>query len=114
LRIVQTPNKGGEPTKSTGLLWGHAIRTYRAKNMEHGERYIVRVSRQKYPPHRGDVTAPQVGALLEKGTEDREPMPWLRPAFEANKHKVLEEFTHQLRTRLNRIVKRLARQNKVA
>ena len=112
--IVATPNKGGYPTKSLGLLRDNII-TARDSKMEKGERYYVRIRRGlRYPPERGyNVSVFFVGRMLERGTEHRRPMPWLRPAFDAKKHEVLDLFTKRIRSRLDRLVKRVARKNKV-
>jgi len=75
----------------------------------------VRIRRKTYyPEHRGRaVSAYRVGMLLERGTERREPMPWLQPAYDAKKNEVLKIFEQQLRYKVTRIVRRLARKNGV-
>lgn len=114
-KIIDEPNIGGID-KSTGLLLKNAITTRNSRMRQKGERYIVRVRRKKYPK-KGDektVTTSQVGALLEAGTEKRQPMPWARPAFDAKKHEVPPLFVAEMRKNLERITKKLARKNGVA
>lgn len=113
-RIIETPNKDGRPTKSLGILRASLI-TVRDPKMSKGERYTVRIRRKTYyPEHRGRaVSAYRVGMLLERGTERREPMPWLQPAYDAKKNEVLKIFEQQLRYKVTRIVRRLARKNGV-
>ena len=112
-RIIDEPNIDGEESKSIGHLQKNII-TVRDSKMRGGERYYVRVRRKAYPADRTKKTATGVGALLESGTENRRPMPWMRPAFEAKKHEVLRFFTQEINAQLDKIVKKLARQNGVA
>lgn len=111
-KIIDEPNIGGG-NYSTGFLQKNII-TARDSKMRGGERYYVRVRRKAYPEGRTKKTATGVGALLERGTERRKPMPWMRPAFDAKKHEVVQFFPQELRKQLDRIVKKLARQNGVA
>lgn len=117
--IIDTPNQGGDD-KSTGLLL-LSIVAGRSKPPQgkNGEAYVVRVRRnQKYPGNRqneaGNVTAVQVGRLLEYGSENRPPMPWMRPAFDARKNEALQVFSAELRRRTEAAVKRLERMNGVS
>lgn len=112
-RIIDEPNIDGAESKSIGHLKKNII-TARDSKMRGGERYYVRVRRKAYPEGRTKKTATGVGALLEQGTERRKPMPWMRPAFDAKKHEVVQFFPQELRKQLDRIVKKLARQNGVA
>ena len=112
-RIIDTPNIDGKETKSIGHLKKNII-TVRDSKMRGGERYYVRVRRKAYPADRTKKTATGVGALLEYGTENRQAMPWMRPAFDAKKHEAVQFFPQELRKQLDRIVKKLARQNGVA
>jgi HK97 gp10 family phage protein len=115
-QIVDEPNIGGD-NYSTGFLKKNIVTTRDSKMRQKGERYIVRVRKKAYPkpsPNAKRVTTSQVGALLEYGTEKRQPMPWVRPAFDAKKHQVIPLFVLELRANLDRIVKKLAKQNGVA
>jgi len=112
-RIIDEPNIDGEESKSIGHLKANII-TARDAKMRGGERYYVRVRRKAYPDGRTKKSANAVGALLEQGTEDRRPMPWMRPAYDARKQEVPGFFAQEIRKQLDRIVKKLARQNGVA
>ena len=114
-KIIDTPNVGGMPTRSIGHLKKN-IYTMRGRKMRaKGELYLIGVRPKVYPDEFGNnVTAQKVGALLEHGTETRRPMPWMRPAFDANKHQVVQFFAAELNKDLDRIVRKLARQNGVA
>lgn len=112
-KIIDEPNIGGEESKSIGHLQKNII-TARDSKMRGGERYKVGVRRKRYPDGRTSKSANAVGALLESGTENRRPMPWMRPAFDAKKHVVLQVFTVEINKKLDRIVNKLARQNGVA
>jgi HK97 gp10 family phage protein len=114
-KIIDEPNIGGQDY-STGLLQENIVSTRTTNRMQqNGEQYRARVRRKKYPQtgNAKTVTTSQVAALLEAGTERRRPMPWARPAFDAKKHEVVTMFTTEIRRNLDRIVKKLARQNRV-
>ena len=123
-QIIDTPNisrlpDGTEivvPTESIGLLKKNIVpKRGRLAGGEKGELYSVGVRRKTYPATKGNaVTTPQVARLLEYGSEKREPMPFIRPAFEANKGKVVTLFVQELQKKLAAIVKKVARQNGVA
>ena len=114
-KIVLEPNADGLPSDSTGLLRANVVTQRNSRMREKGEQYAVRVRRKRYPDQGGKpVNTRQVGALLEHGTEKRPPMPWMRPAFDAHKHEVLRIFTSEINKQLDRIVRKLARQNGVA
>lgn len=117
-KIIDTPNIGGENT-STGLLKKSIIvKRTKPPTGKNGERFIVAIKQRViYPGQAADVknktTATQVGRLLEYGTEKRQPMPWLRPAFDAKKVEAVTIFSDTLKKRLDGIVKKLAQQNGV-
>jgi HK97 gp10 family phage protein len=114
-RIVLMPNADGLPSDSTGLLRKNIVTVRDNKMQAKGERYVVKVRRKRYPDQKGKpVNTRQVGALLEYGTEKRQPMPWLRPAFESRKHQVPQFFSDEINKQLDKIVKKLAQQNGVA
>jgi HK97 gp10 family phage protein len=110
-RIIDTPNQGGDD-KSTGLLL-LSIVAGRSKPRPgvKGERFAVRIrAKQKYPESRGEnLTAAKIGRQLEFGTEKREPMPWLRPAFDSKKNEALQVFSTELRKRTDAAIKRAER-----
>lgn len=111
--IVAEPNKDGLPSESTGLLEQNIVIS-RAKPRQNGERFLLRVRRKAYPKEGAGktVTTPQVGRLLEYGTEKMVAHPWLRPAYEKNREGALHIFTAELNKGIARIVKKLARQNR--
>lgn len=115
-QIIDTPNAGGVPHESSGLLKKNIVtKRGRLRGGEKGELYSVNVRRKSYPDSKGKrVTTPQVARLLEYGTEKRQPMPFIRPAFEQNKHRVVGIFTSEINKKLGAIWKKLARQNGVA
>ncbi len=115
--IMDTPNAGGMPAESTGLLLKNII-TQRIKppRGQKGERFMVRVRKKRYDggaDWKPRNTA-QIGALLEQGTETRQAMPWMRPAFESKKAEAVAVFERELPAAIDRIVKKLAKQNGVA
>lgn len=115
-RIIDEPNIDGELSDSTGLLLlsiqAKRSRVPRGKN---GEAYVVGIKRgQKYPESRqgqkGGITAVQVGRLLEYGTENRAPKPWLRPAFDAKGGAALSLFVKRLRERTQKVIDKISRE----
>ena len=115
--IIDTPNIGGDVAESSGLLKSNIVATRRRMPAGlKGERFAVRVRRKTYPEQGAGKkrTTAQIGALLEQGTERREPMPWMRPAFESKKREAVAVFERELPRAIDRIVKKLARQNGVA
>lgn len=114
--VIDAPNADPRLAESTGLLKQNiVVKRGRLAGGEKGELYSVSVRRKSYPATKGArVTTPQVARLLEYGTAKRAPMPFIRPAFEQMKGRVIPLFVAELSKRLDGIVKKLARQNRVA
>lgn len=112
-RIIDEPNESGE-NESTGLLL-LSIRAARGRMPpgKKGEAMVIGVKRGVYPANRQakkeQLTAVQIGRLLEYGSERREPMPWLRPAFDAKKNEAVAVSKTSLTTRVEKLIKKLAR-----
>lgn len=119
--IIDAPNVDGRFV-STGVA-KKAIRIKRVRplNRQKGEAFIVAVKRQRYEGKRmkrkgrreAELMANDVLFMLEAGTERRAAMPWMRPAFEAKKAEALRMFVTELPRAIDRVVKKLARQNRV-
>lgn len=123
--IVDTPNRGGSDRSSGALK--ESITIKRRKPKENGETYTVGISPIKrfYADTRHNVRKQRVGKgyyilpptyyawFLEFGTERMQPHPFMRPAFDAKKTEAVETFTTELNKRLEAIVKKLERQNRV-
>lgn len=110
-RIIDTPNVGGDDNSTGLLLLSIVSGRGKAPPGLKGERFSVRIrAGQRYPSNRGkDLTAAQIGRQLEYGTEHREPMPWLRPAFDAKKHEALQVFSTEMRKRTEAAIKKAER-----
>ena len=99
---------------STGLLRKNLI-VSRGKEPvgSKGERYLVRVRRKSYPNRKGEVTTTlKTAQILEYGSSKQQPDPWIRPAFESKAEEAIRVISDDLRERLDKIVKKLARQAK--
>lgn len=99
---------------STGLLEQNVIAS-RGKPPfgGKGERYLVRVRRKSYPKKGGQaVTTRKTAALLEYGSSHQPATPWLRPAVRQKGEQVITVVTTDLTRRLDRVVKKLAAQNR--
>jgi HK97 gp10 family phage protein len=108
-RIIDEPNVGGVPTRSTGLLKGAIAVTRDSRPQRAGanERYVVRVRRKKYP--REDVTTAQVARLLEYGTEKMQAKPWAAPGYLAKRQEALDTVVRELRAGVDRAVRKVSR-----
>lgn len=110
--IIDAPNVDGRNV-STGLLKQNiVVKRGRLAGGVKGELYSVRVRNKRYPASRGAAgSTAQIARQLEYGTERRQPMPFIRPAFEANKAKVAPLFVAELSKRLDGIVRKLHRKS---
>lgn len=122
-RIISQPNEragpggGPAPNRSTGLMVKSIQR--RRVRMEKGKgerveigfpnrvRYDPAIAGQKYRRVR------DVAWMLEFGTANRAPMPFMRPAFSAKGREAAAMFETAIRTEIDKLTKKLARQNGV-
>ena len=103
-----------EKQYSTGLLRKNLI-VSRGKEPigSKGERYLVRVRRKSYPGRKGEVTTTlKTAQILEYGSENQQPEPWIRPAFQSKAEEAIKTISDDLVSRLEKIVKKLSRQAK--
>lgn len=100
--------------ESTGLLLKNLVVTRgKAPTSGKGERYLVRVRRKVYPGRTGEVTTTLKSAqLLEYGSSQQPPEPWLRPAFAARANEAVTVSVQSLQTAIAKIVTTLAARNK--
>ncbi len=97
--------------QSTGLLAKNLVVTRgKAPSSGNGERYLVRVRRKSYA--KGDATTLKSAQLLEYGSSHQTAEPWLRPAFESKAEEAIRTVERELVKGVDRIVKKLAKQNK--
>lgn len=104
--------RGGD--ESTGLLEKNII-VSRGKQPigGNGERYLVRVKRKTYEKS-GEgkpVTTLKTAHLLEYGSQHQPATPWLRPAFAATRQKAVDVTITDLKSRIDKIVAKLAKEN---
>lgn len=117
--IIDNPNIDGHESKTIGILKANIVlAVLNPPPGQKGERIGVRVRRKRYPrermgPGKGK-SAQGVGALLEQGTERRQAYPWAAPAYESKKQEAYAVFERELPAAIDRIVKKLAKQNGVA
>lgn len=125
--IVDTPNKGGSDRSSGALKESITIRRRKPKGNNNGEVYTVGISPIKrfYADTRHNVRKQRVGKgyyilpptyyawFLEFGTSRMQPHPFMRPAFDAKKEEAVQTFTTELNAGIERILKKLNRQNRV-
>jgi len=99
--------------ESTGLLAKSLIVSRgKAPHDGNGERYLVRVKRKTYEGKAGKpVTTLKTAHLLEYGSSHQPATPWLRPAFAATRQKATDTVIADLKSRIDKIVAKLAKQN---
>jgi len=99
---------------SSGLLEKNVIASRgKAPTFGKGERYLVRVKRKTYPDRSGKpVTTRKTANLLEYGSSHQPATPWLRPAVQSKGQKIINTVTTDLVKRLDKVVQKLALQNK--
>ena len=97
---------------SSGLLLDNVVASRgKAIHGSRGERYLVRVRRKTYPDRTGKpVTTHKTANLLEYGSAHQPATPWLRPAVQTKGSEAINVMTADLVTRLDRLVKKLAKQ----
>lgn len=113
--IIAAPNKGSAD-ESTGLLEKNiVVSRSRLKGGQNGERYLVRIRGRKYEGRgKKPIVTQQVARLLEYGSERLQPpKPFIRPAFDAKKQEATDTFVTEVNKGIQRILKKLQRQNKV-
>lgn len=107
-----TANGTGEED-GTGLLRKSVIASRgKAPNSGKGERYLVRVKRKTYTRQGRAVTTLATANLLEYGSSQQPAEPWLRPAFQAKAETAIKTAEQELIKGIDRVVKKLASQNK--
>lgn len=112
--VISNQTASGQK-ESTGLLLKNLIASRgKAPTGGKGERYLVRVKRKTYPREGGGkpVTTLQTANLLEYGSSQQPAEPWIRPAFNAKAREAIDTTTAELVKGLDRVVKKLAQQNK--
>lgn len=110
--VTTNQTKSGERL-STGLVLKNLVVT-RGKPPEgyRGERYLVRIRRRRYTTQGKTATTQQTAYWLEYGTRHQPMEPWLRPAFNAKAGEAVRTVEAELRKQLDRVVAKLAQQNK--
>lgn len=99
--------------ESTGLLLKNLVVTRgKAPNSGKGERYLVRVRRKSYQRQGKAVTTLKTAQILEYGSVKQPPEPWLRPAFASTAEQAIQTTSAELLKAIDRVVKKLAAQNK--
>lgn len=99
---------------STGLLLENLVVTRGKKPLSgNGERYLVRVRRKTYPRKgKRPFTTLASANLLEYGSSKQTAEPWLRPAFNSRARESIYTIESELLKAIDRVVKKLAQQNK--
>jgi HK97 gp10 family phage protein len=98
---------------STGLLLQNLIVSRGKKPAgSKGERYLVRVRAKSYQRKGKPMNTRLTASALEYGTSKQNAEPWVVPAFKAKAAEAIRTTETELLKAIDRIVKKLARQNK--
>lgn len=106
--IIAEANKDGQNVSTGRLRASVAVRKYKPTAGQKGESYIVRISNKQYPDEEYVSTA-QVARLLEYGTANRAPMPFIRPAYELKREQAAQLAVDTTSAALQRILDRLTK-----
>jgi HK97 gp10 family phage protein len=114
LQAVTNNATASETKESTGFLLANLIASRgKPPTVGKGERYLVRVRRKTYQRKGGKaVTTLKTANLLEYGSSKQPAEPWIRPAFAAKAQQAINTVQTELIKGLDRVVKKLAQQNK--
>ncbi len=114
VNLILTPNADGIPYDGQYTLAKNIVATRGRMRGQKGERFTVRIRRVPYDvgSKAKPVSTPQVGRLLEYGSERVNPHPWLRPAFDSKKNEALQVFASEMNRRVKAVIDRLERQAK--
>lgn len=104
----------GAERESTGLLMKSLIASRgKAPTSGKGERYLVRIKRKTYTRKGGKpVTTLKTAQLLEYGSSKQPAEPFIRPAFRMTAAQAITTIQNELVKALDRVVNKLAQQNK--
>lgn len=131
---IALPGKTGI-TESTGFTEKNIIAKRKApRGGENGERYIITVNPKVHPnaaeikrasrakpgskrksrggPKSRPIKANDIAFIMEYGSSKQEATPWLRPAFASKAEEAIRTVEKELVAGIDRIVKKLARQNR--
>lgn len=118
---INAVDDSGNPY-STGLLLKTGLSVLRKNppSGEKGELVRIRVKRATYPNRRlrsgrrggSKMSTNDSAWFLEYGTSKQAARPWLRPAFESKAQQAIDTVQTELKKAIDRVVKKLAQQNK--
>jgi hypothetical protein len=120
-------------TESTGFTEKNIVPLRKKlRTSENGERYIVAVSYKEHPNANttrkssrraanskrkararkfSTIRANDIAFMMEYGTSKQEATPWLRPAFASKAEEATKKIETSLLKEIDRVVKKLAKQN---
>lgn len=105
-------------TDTTGLTAQSVVARRRRLDRIKGERYVVTVAGKPHPGggryRRRPIRTNDIAFFLEYGTSKQPATPWLRPAFASRAQDAVQTVETELVRDLERIVAKLARQNRSA
>lgn len=124
-KIIDTPNVDGRFVSTGVAKESLRIKRVRPLNGKKGEAAIVAVGSKKYAGRKfvkrdkrkgrsareKDLATNDVLFMLEHGTERRQPMPWMRPAFDSKRQQALGVFVAEANKKITQIIRKLEQKN---
>lgn len=111
--VVSNATASGKQESTGLLLKSLTIKRGKPPTGGKGERVLVTTKRLMYPDTGGKpVSVRKTAALLEYGSSQQPAEPWIKPAFNAKAREAIETIERDLVKRIDKIVKKLAAQNK--
>lgn len=103
-------------TETTGFTASNVIMKRSRLDRISGERYVVTVRPKKHPNgykyRKRTIQTNDIAFIMEHGSAKHPALPWLRPTFASYAEKALRLIETTLADEVERIVKRLAAQNR--
>lgn len=110
-----TPGKT-EKNFATGFTAKHIIAKRTKLTRIKGERFVVTVKTASHPNGnkigKKPIRTNDIAFIMEAGSAKQPAEPWLRPAFDEKRVEAASVMERELKAAIDRIVRKLARQNK--
>lgn len=106
-----------EKNWATGFTAKHIITRRTKLTRVKGERFVVTVKTATHPNGNRigkgkPIRTNDIAFIMENGSAKQPAEPWLRPAFDEKKAEAASVMERELKAAIDRIVRKLARQNK--
>lgn len=117
-QMIARGNTPGATSKNyaTGFTANHIITKRTKLTRIKGERFVVTVRTATHPNGnkigKKPIRTNDIAFIMEAGSAKQPAEPWLRPAFDTKRQQAATTMEVELKAAIDRIVRKLARQNK--